>query len=645
MKSARELAYLQAISSAKAAVTSRAFAVAIGTCSALLERYPRDPVLLRLLGIAYRESGDINESLKAFQSVCVENPLDDALWSDLAITLIRSGDPSEALKVLLKASTISPGAADTHANLTAVFDNVGDSIGAERSGKRALLLAPSHVGALVNLGDSAGRRGQPDRALVFLGRAVVLDPARAEAWYGIARFSYELDQTQSALVAISHTIELRWRIFEPALTCSAILIKLRRFRESIESAYRALAIGPACEPAISNIAMGLANSGSPEAGVIAGQRAIRVNPRSSMAHLNLGTALRECMRLQESLQAFADCRDVGGDSADLRFTESHCQLLMGDFEQGWRNYEARWDSKTNRAKMDPIKWKKAYPVFSGATRRRVLVWAEQGIGDEIMFGGLLPEFERYCGTMLLQVDQRLVGLFGRALPNIKKVFSSEERVPPDEYDEQIPLGSLGEWLRPSRESFFRKGGRYLSAIPGLAGQLRSEFGVGHEEILVGLSWRSAAADTGTRRSLDLSLLMAALKGIGHTRFVNLQYGNVNHEITEVQRTQRVELLSHREIDNKQNLEGLAGLIEACDLVISIGNATAHLAGALGQRTWVLLPQAAGWRWLHEGFTCPWYESVRLYRQSNRRSWEEVVHQLSKDFIGFSTEPKISASLK
>jgi len=633
MKLVDELDYLQALASAKQAVTSRNFNYAIATCTESLRRYPDQPNFLRLLGVALRESGDLNLSLNALRSACDRSPLDGAFWSDLSITLVRLGRAPEAVKALRKATIVSPNSPDAYANLAAILDDIGEVVGAENSGERALRLSPVHVAAMLNLGDAVGRRGQPDRAVGFFSRAISLDPARAEAWYGLACNAYRLGRLDTAWAAVIHTIELHWRVFEPALTHSGILIDLRRFRESVEPARRALSVDPACEPALSNLCMALANSGEPEAGVIAGLRAVRLDPQSSAAHMNLGTSLRESMRLQESLRAFANCRAAGGDSADLQFVEAHCQLLLGDFEQGWKNYEARWDSKSNRAKMDPIKWQKAYPAFSGMARRRVLVWAEQGIGDEIMFGGLLPEFRELCGEMLLQVDHRLVGLFGRALPGVK-IFSSAEKVKTDQYDEQIPLGSLGGWLRPSRESFRGRGGRYLSARPGLSRELRSDLGIRKDEILIGLSWRSAAADTGVRRSLDLSLLMSALNRSGRIRFLNLQYGDVSHEVAAAQRDHGFELLSHREIDNKNNLEGLAGLIEACDLVISVGNATAHLAGALGQRAWVLLPQAAGWRWLHEGVTCPWYESVRLYRQSYRRSWEEVAQHLSNDLAAF-----------
>jgi hypothetical protein len=219
-----------------------------------------------------------------------------------------------------------------------------------------------------------------------------------------------------------------------------------------------------------------------------------------------------------------------------------------------------------------------------------------------------------------------MGLFGRALPGVQ-VFERGKAVPEELYDEQIPLGSLGKWLRPTRESFEGKGGGYLKAEEGLGLRLRRELGVRDGERLIGLSWRSASAETGAARSVPLVELVGALRGVEGVRFLNLQYGDVGGELECLRRESGVEVLSHPGIDNREDLEGLAGLIEGCDLVVSVGNATAHLSGALGQRTWVLLPYVAGWRWLHEGERCPWYQSVRLFRQAERGQWTTVLENL------------------
>jgi len=212
------------------------------------------------------------------------------------------------------------------------------------------------------------------------------------------------------------------------------------------------------------------------------------------------------------------------------------------------------------------------------------------------------------------------------------VYERGEKVSEERYDEQIPLGSLGQWLRPTRESFEGKGGRYLSAQAGLGQRLREELGVRAGEKLIGISWRSASPETGEARSLELKELAGALQGVSGVRLLNLQYGDVRGEIEALRRESGIEVLSHPGIDNREDLEGLSGLIEGCDLVVSVGNATAHLSGALGKATWVLLPYVAGWRWLHEGSRCPWYESVRLYRQAQRDQWQPVLERIFQDAV-------------
>jgi hypothetical protein len=359
---------------------------------------------------------------------------------------------------------------------------------------------------------------------------------------------------------------------------------------------------------------------------------LALDPAVGESWYNLAGVSMSLDDIERAAVSFFRARVMGirGVSADLN--AAFLQLLLGRFADGWALYEARWrDDEFVRLQRLPPGFRTARPSFSGGFSKRVLVWAEQGVGDEVMFGGLLGEFRGMCGEMLLQVDRRLMGLFGRALPGVQ-VFERGKAVPEELYDEQIPLGSLGKWLRPTRESFEGKGGGYLKAEEGLGLRLRRELGVRDGERLIGLSWRSASAETGAARSVPLVELVGALRGVEGVRFLNLQYGDVGGELECLRRESGVEVLSHPGIDNREDLEGLAGLIEGCDLVVSVGNATAHLSGALGQRTWVLLPYVAGWRWLHEGERCPWYQSVRLFRQAERGSWDSVLGQLTEALV-------------
>jgi hypothetical protein len=315
----------------------------------------------------------------------------------------------------------------------------------------------------------------------------------------------------------------------------------------------------------------------------------------------------------------------------MALTAGFLKFLNDDYATGWLFMESRWRD-TNFLQTqgrDSESIRRSRPVFSGCCSRRILVWGEQGVGDEVMFGGLLREFRGMCGEMLVQLDRRLVGLFERSLPGVK-FFVRGEVVDEGLYDEQIPIGSLARYLRPSRESFAGRGGAYLRAKEGLRERFRERMGLDSGERVIGLSWKSAAPETGAARSLGLEELVSALSVSGQKiRFVNLQYGDVESDLRGVRERLGVEVYSESEVDNREDLEGLAGLIEACDEVVSVGNATAHLAGALGKRTYVLLPYVAGWRWLHEGERCPWYDSVTLLRQKKQGEWGGVMRLVSE----------------
>ena len=260
---------------------------------------------------------------------------------------------------------------------------------------------------------------------------------------------------------------------------------------------------------------------------------------------------------------------------------------------------------------------------------RVLVWGEQGVGDEVMFGSMLREFRGWCGKLLVQMDKRLIPLFRRSLPQDVEFYERGSVVSEDLYDSHIPIGSLGLHLRPSRESFEGHRGAYLKADPDRVRALRESFGLADGERLIGVSWRSSNPETGAGRSLPLWELAQVLGGEGR-RLVNLQYGSVQEEIAEAQARCGIRVEQVPRVDCQNDLDGLAALIMACDEVVSIGNATAHLAGALGQKTTVLLPYSPSWRWMAKGDESPWYRSVRL-RRSGSRDFTELLTNLREHF--------------
>jgi hypothetical protein len=318
---------------------------------------------------------------------------------------------------------------------------------------------------------------------------------------------------------------------------------------------------------------------------------------------------------------------------------SFCEFLTGDFDRAWRHYEQRLycRSKDSSSLVGAGFLLSRFSLSGDIAQQRLFVWPDEGIGDEIKYGSMLGEFRGMVGKLLVQLDQRLIPLFRRSLPDDVEFFERGTVVPEDRYDSHIAIGSLGQYLRPSLESFAGKGGKYLWADPDRVEAMREWLSVREGERVIGLSWRSSNPETGAARSLALSDLVKSLQAPG-VRFVNLQYGDVAAEIEALRRDEGIEVLQCPGLDTTDDLDGLAALIEACDEVVSIGNATAHLAGALGKKTTVLLPKLGikttnnkvmpGWRWLGQPDTCLWYNSVSLNRMKlGENDWLETLFRL------------------
>jgi hypothetical protein len=257
---------------------------------------------------------------------------------------------------------------------------------------------------------------------------------------------------------------------------------------------------------------------------------------------------------------------------------------------------------------------------------RLLVWNEQGVGDELMFLSLLPELARET-SLLVECDSRLLALFRRSLPSIEFVARPPDRsgVPawPVDIAAQCPAGSLMRHLRPDLASF-AQGGAYLTPDPERRAALERRYG--GDRLRVGVSWHTTAPNAGLRRQLALSTLLPLLRHPG-AGFVSLQYGDHAAEIAALA-GQGVELLQDPAIDPWNDLDGWAAQIAALDLVVTIDNSTAHMAGALGVPCWVMLPHPPEWRWLLERSDCLWWPSLQLFRQSRPGDWDPVIAELT-----------------
>jgi Tfp pilus assembly protein PilF len=340
---------------------------------------------------------------------------------------------------------------------------------------------------------------------------------------------------------------------------------------------------------------------------------------------NLGLALHDQGRYEEEFAHYEHALGLHPDSVELRWNRALAHLSLGDYARGWPDYRLRLARKGGRdlARFPYPDWD-GMPLPSG----RLLVLAEQGLGDEIMFASCLPSLDPLVSDVVLECAPRLAPLFARSFATMH-VRGIERQAPLDWLDAypgiaaKCGIGSLPRVLRMGLDAFPRHAG-YLQADAEKIERYRARLAQHGDLFTIGLSWRGGTLGTrGALRSMELEALRPLLAQRS-VRFVCLQHG-----LDDKERSTARELGLALWEDALTDIDELAALVAALDLVISVTNTNAHLAGALGRPVWVLVGSSPEWRWLRSGDRTPWYPSARLIRADECGHLDDTAADLAR----------------
>jgi tetratricopeptide (TPR) repeat protein len=427
-------------------------------------------------------------------------------------------------------------------------------------------------------------------ATAALRSAFAIKPATAAEEAELGHYYNNNNQPEEAAECFSRALELDPNNAELWNDMGSVQMDIGQMRNAERSFDMALSLNPGLIAALSNLAVLKQFQGQPEQAVAYYSKIVALKPDDAAAKQNRGAA----------------------------------RLALGQLVDGWTDYRARFTNPAHKGWHGGMQ-KPLWDGESALADKGILVWSDQGLGDQILVASVLPDILRAARTVMFACEPRLIPLIARAFPTVKAVSLMDvayNRVDLSDIDVQASISEIGPVFRANFNAFPKHSG-YLKADTSLKARYAALPGEGP---VVGISWHSKSALASEDKSVPLELWAPILRTPG-ARFVSLQYGDAAKDAVA-----HKNIFIDPEIDAVADVDAFAAQVAAMDLVITTSNTTVHMAGALNIPTLCLTPLVEGrpWYWFVGQDVSPWYPSVKLIWQTQRRTWIDVIERAAAE---------------
>ena len=551
------------------------------TCYAKALDYPLDANALRRvytnLGVAYKREGLLEKAVAILErGIALDNSY-TPFYSNLSSVLRLQKQYAKSAQMLWKTISMTHKLHDyiTLVELLKLLKKPEEALGVANEIVKKF---PNEYEAYLNLGNLFASWRLFQKAVEPYRRAIVLAPDKTQAYNNLGVVYKELGRNEEALFAYQKVLELN----------------------------------PNDSAALNNLGNLRRNMGDTTGAIADLKRSITLNPNYADAYSNLGALYKENKEFDRAMFYYQKALALNPEHTNAQFDIALMELSKGNYESGWSGYEYRLKMNELLAKTDVY----TSPLWRGESlqNKTIILQTEQGFGDTIMFIRYAPYFRELGAKIIVRTRLELVALF-RSIQEVDEIICEEDPLP--EHDFYLPLLSCPQRFKTVLQTIPRK-------FPYL-GSPKNGLSLERKSLHVGITWSGSPTNRGHKdRYVGLKIL-SQLFDIDHISWYSLQIGEDSHEIQSFN-------LHDTIIDKTELLTDFAqtaAFIEALDLVISVDTSVAHLSGALNKKTFVLLSKPAEWRWMQEGETTPWYESLLLFRQEIRGDWQKPILQIKE----------------
>jgi tetratricopeptide (TPR) repeat protein len=542
-----------------------------------------DKSIAEAFDLAHRQltTGQIERAQDGFRWILQVAPNHAGALHFLGLAYFQKGNVREAIPLVQRSIAILPNDSAQHYNLAYMLTQADRWEEAADSARRSIELDPSFLNAKSLLVEVLQHLERHEEAVVILEELVKIQPQKWPLWSALGRSRAEL-----------------WR-----------------FDAAVEASRRVVAIRPDLAGEWSNLGIALEYALKLSPAREAFQKALELDGNNAMYRVNYGLFLADSGDPEGAIGQFDQAIELQPDHVEAHFNRSQQNLLMGNYAEGWKEFEWRWKMKEAEPHgLDGVPWDGSNP-----RGKKLLVCSEQGFGDMFQFVRYVPLLTR-LGAYVILLCQQEVGRLMTSLEGGGHIVVRGGSIPP--YDAYAPLMSLPGLFRTDVESIPNKV-PYLMP-PREESDLWAKRLASDKNFRVGFVW-STESSTGMRwRKLIPAQDVLDLLNLPGVTFYGLHAKAKPQDLAIL--GPRIQDLS-KQLDN---FSTTAAVIKQMDLVVTIDTAAAHLAGAMGLPVWILLPWSADWRWCRNRADSPWYPTARLFRQTEPGDWKTLLSSVKEE---------------
>jgi len=587
----------------------------------------QNPATLYNLAKALSDNNNHAESIPIYEKAMQLNRNNISCLLGYATSLARLEKFDKAFAVYDEALAANENLIEVWANKALIYTELNRYEEALFSCEKALNLDPSDFKMLLHKGKNLFALNRFDEALYFFDQALNIQPDSAEILIQKAFAFQALNKTELSLHAYSKAIEMQPDYTDAFIGRGNIFMQLQEHGKALVEYEKVISISPDDSKIHSNKGVALEKLNRFKEASESFEKAIDLDPKNIGAYLNNSRVIKAMGNIDASFALLERAVKIDPMCAEAHYEMGAIALKQMSFDLGWEKYEWRWKLNSQPLSRLPDK-----PFWNGVSSDgRLLIAAEQGIGDQVLFSSVFNELDGLNQKITISLEKKLIPIYERSFPEFEFI-DVEKSITGDAVDKYIPIGSLAKNFRRNVDDFKKTKFPYLICNAQLSNELRSQL-QNPKKIICGVACNSTNRMLGNDKNFPLTALLPLLQ-LNQFTFVNLQHGDAGSQLQELARSNNTQIHHFSNIDLFEDLDSTISLVNACDLVVTSSNSIAHLAGAIGKRTILILPFETGrfWYWHEIDNHSLWYPSIRIFNQKTQGHWGGVMSEVT-EFMG------------